>query len=74
MAQRVDMGPGPTLGGTTVGFWGLAQGSHGEGGGGGIAAMLHDGEALAGTGLTGSVLAPPVPGGSGRPTTGTWPG
>lgn len=58
-----------------MGFWGLAQRGHGEGGGGGgIAAMRRDGEALAGTGLTGSVLAPPVPGGSGCPATGTWPG
>lgn len=32
------------------------------------------GEELAGTGLTGSMPAPPVPGGSGSPTAGTWPG
>lgn len=59
-------------GGFLGGSW-LARESRGEGGGG-MAAMRHGcGEELAGTSLTGSVPAPPVPGGSGGPAAGTWP-
>lgn len=58
-------GPKPHRGGVLGGSW-RARGSPGEGGGW-MAATRHGGcgEAAAGTGLTGSVPAPGVPGGSG---------